>query len=59
MFDKWYFIFTSATKYAIGDNCASGLKNGYKVHKFIFVSDNLFLFQISSFLIVKLIRLGS
>ena len=34
-------------------NCASGSKNVYKVHKFIF------LFQISSFLIVKLIRLGS
>ena len=35
-------------------NCAIGSKNGYKVHKFIF-----FLFQISSFLIAKLIRLGS
>ena len=34
-------------------NCASGSKNAYKVHKFYF------LFQISSFLIVKLIRLGS
>jgi len=29
-------------------NCASGSKNGYKVHKFYFL-----------FLIVKLIRLGS
>jgi len=33
-------------------NCVSGSKNGCKVRKFYF------LFQISSFLIVKLIRLG-
>jgi len=36
-------------------NCASRSKNGYKVHKFIF----LFQIPVSSFLIVKLIRLGS